>query len=959
MRSFSASVAHKGMWLAQKMAPDTLNHALTLLDVRGAVDAAAMESAFRRVMDEAEVLRVNFVDGADGLRMVPRELGDWRPFFLDLGAEADPEQAARTNLAEMVSRPFDLERDLLFRFGVVRLSADRSLVVLAYHHLISDGHGAGMLARRLAEVYTALVDRAEVPPPHAWDVASFAAIAEDYARSQDFTDDLEFWRTRLDHAPAPARAPRVTLPRSLADGLSDPLGDADRWSDVAGAIGMVSRTLTVSRAEADTWTEAAAATGVWLSTMLTAAAAVYFRHRTGNREFLLSLAVGNRAGAASDTPGLAVNVVPMRLRVPDHVTFADVADAVLDESAEVFGHTACHLSDIQRVSGARSSGRGPFGAVMNVVDFAGQLDFGGHPAVTFSATTGVFDELSIGVCTDGSPDSDLFVRLDAPAGLYSRAELRFIGEDLIAHVRALLASGSRPVGALDVKTGAEPAVPEDVRPPDETVAEVFARQVERSPDAVALVGGDEEVTYRELDERSGELASALRQHDIGPETVVAVALPPSVGLAVALLAVVKAGAAYLPVDPGAVDRVQPVAAEVRAGVLLTDAALAERICVVPDVPVLVVEDLVAGQAEPAPSHVDGLVAVMFSGTAGVGLTNRNLVSLALDRAEEATTAHWRAPITSEALPLELWVPLLNGRAVVLDGGTTPPVVTGLPPETSLISTTPYVLGPGLAPVPVGVTGELYVAGPGVARGHLGRPGATAERFVPCPFGPAGSVMYRTGDRVRWGEDGRVDHVGRADSVVEVRGDRVELTEVEAALGEHPAVTGAVVVAKDDDTGQRRLVSYVVAAGQVAAEELRRFAVERLSESLVPSVFVLLEQFPLTLGGRIDRAALPEPVLDDQRYRAPRNETERVLAAAFAEVLEVERVGIDEDFFDLGGNSLRAIRLVGLIRSELQQEVSIRKLFTARTVADLSAMWKDLAQSTRPALRRRTRDGAVL
>lgn len=1056
------------------MAPDTPNHALTMWDVDGDLDAAVIESAFLHVMGEAEVLRVNFVDDGGTLRLVPRELGDWRPFFLDLSAETDPEQAARDALADLVRRPFDLERDLLFRLGTVRLAPNRSLLVIAYHHLISDGFGAGgLLSRRLAEVYTALSRGEQVPPlPHPWDTESFATEAVEYLASPAFTDDSAFWRDYLTEAPAPAQVPRVALSDAQRAALSEPLSSADRWSEVAETIGMVSRTLTVPRAEADTWTETAQSMGLWMSQLLTAATAVFLRHRCDRPEFLLSLAVGNRVGVASRTPGLAVNVVPVRVGIDLDATFTEIAETLVDETYEIFGHTACHYSDIQRAAGTGLSGRGSYGAVVNVVEFVDRLHFGDSPARYSGATTGTFEELSIGVYTDGSADSDLFIRLDAPANLYHRAELRFIGEELIDHIRAVVAAGSRPVGALDVVSGAERdqvlAKPKAAQAPlpGLTVPQLFARQVERDPEAIALVSGELAVSYRELDERSDRVAAALRRRNVGTETVVAVALPRSVELAVALLGVVKAGGAYLPVDPAAA--AQSVAALIgaaSASALLTDAATAGLLAPGPDVPVIVFDDIAAepaGQdADTAPgtplvAHQDSLLAVLYdSGTTrsgtGVGVTHRNMERFVLDphwRGADRGTVLWHAPHTADALALEVWTPLLNGgrvaiappgdlgidaltRAHAAHGITAvwlpaalfsaiaaerPDCLAGLGevwtggdrvsaaalrrvreacPELTIVNghgrtestvfaaghrlaagdpvrhagtvgrpldhTSLYVLGPGLAPVPVGVTGELYVAGPGVVRGYAGLPGPTAAHFVPCPFGPAGTVMHRTGDRVRWGTDGRLEYVARADAQADVRGVRVESAEVEEVLSEHTGLAQSVVVVRADSAGQQRLVAYVVPVPgrTVAADELRRFAAGWLPESLVPSVFTVLERLPLTPGGRVDRAALPEPAFDEGTYRAPRNDTERVLAAAFADVLELDRVGIDEDFFDLGGNSLRAIRLVGLIRTELKQEVSIRRLFAARTVTGLSDMWKDLGQSSRPSLRRRTREGAAL
>ncbi|MBB4912777.1 non-ribosomal peptide synthetase [Actinophytocola algeriensis] len=1078
MRSFDASSAHKGLWLAQKVSADTMNHALTMWDVDGALDAAVMESAFRHVLDEAEVLRVSFVDEDSGLRLVPRDLGDWRPFFLDVSDAVDPERSAREALADMIRQPFDLEHDLLFRLGVVTLSAARSLVVIAYHHLISDGYGVGgLLSRRLAEVYTALTRGAAVPElPHPWDTGSFAAGATEYLASQRFADDKEFWRDYLKDAPPPAQVPRVALSDAARVALSEPMGSADRWSELADAIGVVSRTVTVPRAEADAWTEVATSTGMWMSSMLTAAAAVYFRHRCDHPEFLLSLAVGNRVGVASRTPGLAVNVVPVRVRVPLDATFAEIAEAVGDQTYEIFDHTACHYSDIQQASGTVLSGRGSFGAVMNVVGFAEQLHFAGSPARSFGGINGAFNELSISVGTDGSADSDLYFRLDAPSGLYSRAELGFISADLVAFVRTVMAADPRlPVGAIDVVSGAERDVvltapnDTDVPLPELTVSELFSRQVERAPGADAIVSWGSAVSYRELDERSTRIAGSLRRRGVGAEAVVAVALPRSVDLAVALLGVVKAGGAYLPVDPTCpVEQIMPVVGDCSVRALLTDAATAEELSAELGVPAIVFGELRSDTADdgarevPVPSHQDNLMAVMYgsgsSGTAtGAAVTHRNMLRLVMDR-RWRDGGHgavlWHSPHTSDALALELWVPLLNGGRVVVappgrldvddlaesrtadDVSTVwlsaelfssvaaerPERLAGLRevwtggdrvsstavrrvraacPELTIVNghgpmestvfaachgadaarpgmigrpmdnTALYVLGPGLAPVPVGVTGDLYVAGPGVVRGYPGRPGRTAERFVPCPFGPAGGRMYRTGDRVRWAADGddvaRLEYVGRVDARAEVRGFGVDVAEVEEALSEHPRLVRSVVVGGEDPAGRRCLVAYVVPVSGEAVDdeagpsgdELRRFTVGRLPEFLVPSVFTVLEHLPLTPGGRVDLASLPEPEFGGRQYRAPRNDTERVLAEAFADVLELDQVGIDDDFFDLGGNSLRAIRLVGLIRSELDQEVSIRTLFAVRTVTGLSDMWNNLAKSSRPALRRKTRDGQVL
>ncbi|MDG4786445.1 amino acid adenylation domain-containing protein [Micromonospora sp. WMMD1102] len=567
---------------------------------------------------------------------------------------------------------------------------------------------------------------------------------------------------------------------------------------------------------------------------------------------------------------------------------------------------------------------------------------------------------------------------------------------------------------------------------------LVARQVAATPDAVAVLAGDVEVTYAELDRRANRLARHLRDLGVGPDALVGVCLPRGVELVVALLGVWKAGAGYLPLSPDHPrDWASWVLTDTGAGIVLTESAHAELVAGT-GARVVTLDDLgtvLAGLSDEAPGNPAGgdhlAYAIYTSGS--TGRPKGVMVSHAAiaNRVDWAVRQHGLGPadrvlqktaLTFDAACWEFFAPLVSGGTVVLApvGAERDPaalvraihrhgvtVFQGVPSVLRLVAeepgwrdctslrllfsageplhaelcrrltdglkvtlwntygptecaidvtahpydpalpTGPVPIGRPLAnlrvlvldgngdPVPVGVAGELHAGGVGVARGYLGRPDLTAEKFVPDPYGPAGSRLYRTGDLVRWRADATLEYIGRLDHQVKVNGVRIEPGEVESALVAHPDVSAAVVLAVEAAEGGKRLVGYVTGERVPAADRLRTFLRDRLPDPMIPAAFVALPEFPLNSSGKVDRAALPAPetAAEDGRppYVAPRTTAERMVAQAWAELLKVDRVGAHDDFFTLGGSSLLLTRLANQLRSASGSKVALRGLFAAPTV----------------------------
>ncbi|MFG3191577.1 amino acid adenylation domain-containing protein [Streptomyces omiyaensis] len=1067
--SGGVSSAQEAMWLEQNLAPEVPNSTTTIWDVRGDLDLADLDRALRTALGEAGALLVNFrrdETGTGGLRLVGRAPDSFEPFHADVAAAAEPALAAREFLTEEIRRPFDLATDALFRVGTVRLGDRHHLVCLVFHHILTDAFGVfAVLSQRFAEVYRAL--RAGEPVPGRRDTPAGIAGEKEtaYRSSARFAAAEEFWKAYVTADATAARLPAGLRPRA-----AEPGDDAGFWDGLTAPLGVSSRTARVPAAETDDWRRAAEAAGTSVPDLLTAAATAFLRRLCDTPRPLLSFTVNYRRGELRNALGLYSNALPLAVDVPPAASVAALAEAVRLERLRVLRHAEYNVALIKRSAGHAGDARSPFGPVVNVIPFLREIDLGGAVGRFAGGTFGLPDEVRISTYGDGGPDSDLYVRFDAPGTLYGPEDVAGLVERFVAFVRAALADPHARVQDLGAVDAAERAAllalgtGPVAAPGGETVTALIDRRAAAAPDAVAVVHDTTTLGYGRLAARADRLARRLAGLGAGPERVVAVAVPRSAELAVAVCAVLKAGAVCLPVDPGAPsDAMRAVLDDARPVLLLTavgadgiavtpldageprwEASAVERAdgAADPDAPPLPAPDPAAAawlRYEAAESGTptglvlthaalaDGLLGMqqryrldpddrvlhktpaalgapalwelLWPLTAGAAVTTtaqdvqRDAAALAeAVRRTGATTLHLTPSVLAALVRDEAAATACKALRRVLCGGEALPAAlaarfralydvplhhvygpagtaldatawehrtgsAGAPLGRPVRNTGIHLLDGGLHPVPAGVVGEVYVSGTGLARGLAHRPGATAERFVPCPFGPPGGLMHRTGDLARWNADGELEHAGRADRRVRIRGLWAEPATTEAVLAAHPGVARAAVVphsggdgGPDGSDGSVRFVAHVVPGtpGRLGAAgldvdfgagldvaELRRFAADRLPDHLVPAVFLVHDSLPLTAHGTLDRAALPAPQAVRRPHRVARTAGERLLAEAFAEVLGTARVGLDDDFFTLGGDSISAMRVVTLARAG-GLGLTARTVFECRTVAALAA-----------------------
>ncbi|MFH9794693.1 amino acid adenylation domain-containing protein [Streptomyces virginiae] len=1034
------SSAQQRLWLIDRMeGPSALYNMPLALRLTGPLDAAALERALGDLVARHEILRTLIAehDGEPHQLVLPAvgaalpvELRDCAPDSVD----AEVERAAR--------RPFDLAAEPPVRVTLLRVGAEEHVLVVALHHIVGDGWSMGPLLRDLADAYAARLDGSAPDwQPLPVQYADYALWQRELLGDEADPDSLvsrqlAHWRETLADLPEeltlPVDRPRGARADHRGDRVALPI-DAELHRSLTG----LAREHRVTM----------------FMTFQAALAALLTRLGAGTDVPIGSVVAGRSDEALDDLVGFFVNTLVLRTDTSGDPTFAELLGRVRETGLGAYAHQDVPFERlVEELNPARSLARHPLFQVAMVLqsNTGGEPELSGLRAEALAADTGVakFD-LNVTLEEFFGPDGEpagLDCAIDYATDLFDRETVEAVAARFGRLLTEMTARPERRIGRADLLAdGERAALLGGHRPlPAELplVPDAFAAQVAATPDLTALVHGETRLTYAELDARANRLAHGLTAAGIGPEDVVALALPRSARTVVAQLAVLKAGAAFLPLDAEyPLERTAHMLADARPAAVLTDAGwpLPEALDGLAGATVLdagephwaeLPADAPAVRVTPANAayviYTSGStgrpkgVVVSHGSIAGLLAAHRaetfagperahgrmraaltaslcfdaswngllwmvaghelHLIGDDLRRDPAALVRHLRTtgvdavqftPTYAEQLIAEGLLDAPAPRVVLLGGepigqalwtrlreapattghnlyGPTECTVDTLLQEYAdaerptmghtVLGTRAHVLDAHLNPVPAGVPGELYLSGDSLARGYLGRPALTAERFVADPFAP-GERMYRTGDLVRRTRDGRIDYLGRTDHQVKIRGFRIEPGEIEQALTLHPAVRQAVVTPHESADGDRRLAAHcaVAAPSPELALELKRFVAQTLPAHMVPAAVVTLDALPLTGSGKVDRRALPAP--DFQLFaggRAARTAREELLCALFGDVLGATgQVSIDDDFFALGGHSLLAMQLVSRVRTVFAAEIGVRDVFEAPTVAGLA------------------------
>jgi amino acid adenylation domain-containing protein len=1044
---YPLSHGQRALWFMQRLAPDSVAynfaHAARILTE---LDVSAFQRAIQRLVRRHPALRATFPsrDGEPAQRIHDHAEFHFRAEEVTWWSEA----RLNERLAEEVYRPFDLARGPLLRVFLFTRSAREHVVLLVTHHIVADLWSMAVVMSELGALYSA--EKSGIPVA----LNPLPAKYTDYVRRQaELLAGPEgerlwaYWRKRLAGAPLvlnlPTDRPRPPVP-------------TDRGT---------AKTMRLGRVASQGLKALARAHGATLFMTLLAAFQALLHRYTGQEDILVASPIIGRGREAANLIGYFVNPVVLRADFSEDPTFSSFLDQVRRTALEAFEHSAYPFSLlIERLQPERDPSRPPLVQAsfawqqttrmissQAMAAFAvgekggGRLELGKLQFESMALEPRVAPfELLLLMAEAGE---ELIATVEYNTDLFDAATIARTLGNFQTLLEGIVADPEQRISDLPLLTAVERQQllvdwndTAAAYPQDQCIHRLFETQVERTPDAIAVVFEGAALSYQALNQRANQLAHYLQKLGVGPEVLVGICLERSLEMIVGVLGVLKAGGAYVSIDPThPLESLAFRLEDSQALLLLTQAHLAaglprrqaEVVRLDKDWPVIAA----APDSNPASGAVaENLAYVIYTSCSngrpkGVLLQHRGLcnlvtaqtrafgvdarsrilqfasfcfdasvseifmalvagASLCLARRDDLLPASTLLrllrdqEITTVTLPPSLLAMLSPERQPTLETvisagdicswqifdrwaggrrffnaygpieatiGPTYCEVMGMvggareaPIGRPIANTRIYLLNKRLQPAPIGVPGEIYIGGIGLARGYLNCQELTAEKFIPNPFSQeSGERLYRTGDLARYLSDGNLEFLGGIDHQVKIRGYRIELEEIEARLKQHPALREAIVVAREDEPGNQRLMAYVIPhrQEQVSSQELRAYLRKGLPDYMIPSAFVTLEALPLTPNGKVDRAALPSsertrPELE-AGYVRPRNETERAVAEVWQKVLGIERVGVQDNFFDLGGHSLMLAKVHSQMQEVFNRELPMIELFKYPTISALA------------------------
>ncbi|MTJ51844.1 amino acid adenylation domain-containing protein [Anabaena sp. UHCC 0253] len=1031
------SFAQERLWFLDQLEGQNSTYNIPgMLRITGNLQISALEQALKEIVNRHEVLRTNFkaVNGTpiqviDDKKTFTLTIEDWQHLNK---TEADIQLFSQ----QETEKTFDLTTDTLLRATLLQVSNHEFILLATMHHIISDGWSIGIFVEELSHLYQSYIQgKNSSLPKLPIQYADFAIWQRQRLSGEILETQINYWKQQLANAPALLQLP-TDRPRPA---VMTNAGKSHRFtinSELTQQLQKLSR-------ENET---------TLFMTLLAGFSTLLYRY-SYQEDILIGSPIANRnRGEIESLIGCFVNTLVLRTKFDNNPSFQELLNQIKEVTLSAYSHQDVPFEQVVEViKPERSLSHSPLFQVLFILQNAPMenLKLPGVNIKIFSSdiVRAKFD-LTLSMM---ETEKGLIASYDYNSDLFDERTIIGMAEHFQNILTAIVENHQIQVNTIPLLTTTEKQQllfdwnnTQVEYPQYKCIHQLFEDQVIKTPNAVAVVFENQQLTYQELNQKANQLANYLKTLGVKTETLVGICVERSLEMVIGLLGILKAGGAYVPIDPNyPAERIAYMLSDANVQILISQKSLLSSlsahqtkiISLDQDWEIINQQNSENPDSEIKPKNLAYIIYTSGSTgkPKGVQIEHQGVVNFLTTMSQqpgitEKDTLNAVTTICFDIAGLEIYLPLIVGAKVIVvsreiatdgnrllkqmqESGVTVMQATpatwqmllsaGLsteklkikvlcggealttelanqllgtgaelwnvygPTETTIWSmvkqvekiddvaiipigkpianTELYILDSYLKPVPIGVSGELHIGGDGLARGYLNRPELTAERFINSPFNPEQKI-YKTGDLARYLSDGNIEYLGRIDHQVKIRGFRIELGEIEAVINDYIQINQSVAIAKADKLGNQNLVAYLLVKDGFELQELRNFLKSQLPDYMIPSGFVILESFPLTPNGKIDRKALPEPEFTrenlQQSYQAPRTASEVILCEIFSELLNINPVGVQDNFFDLGGHSLLAVRLMALIQDRFKINLPLAILFQSPTVEQLALLVDD-------------------